>query len=193
MANRFILNETSYFGAGSREVLGGEIARRGYTKAFIVADKDLIEFGVVAKVTDTLGDFPYEIFAGFKANPTVTNVKEGVLAYMASGADFIIAVGGGSAIDTAKAIGIIINNPEFSDVVSLAGKKENLSSKTVEVVFSAIDNTGSVSQVSDAFVETYSGSQLFVRTKFKDYDIIKVVAKISVGEESQELIAIVER
>lgn len=81
----------------------------------------------------------------------------------------------------------------FSSLELKESKKENLSSKTVEVVFSAIDNTGSVSQVSDAFVETYSGSQLFVRTKFKDYDIIKIVAKISVGEESQELIAIVER
>jgi hypothetical protein len=81
----------------------------------------------------------------------------------------------------------------FSSLELKESKKENLSSKTVKVVFSAIDNTGSVSQVSDALVETYSGSQLFVRTKFKDYDIIKVVAKISVGEESQELIAIVER
>ena len=121
MANRFILNETSYFGAGSRETLATEIARRGYTKAFIVGDKDLVEFGVVAKVTDTLGDFPYELFSDFKANPTVTNVKAGVEAYKASGADFIIAIGGGSAIDTAKAIGIIINNPEFADVVSLEG------------------------------------------------------------------------
>ncbi len=121
MANRFILNETSYFGAGSREVLSGEIARRGYNKAFIVADKDLIEFGVAKLVTDVLGEFPYETFDGFKANPTVNNVKNGVAAYKLSGADFIIAIGGGSAIDTAKAIGIIINNPEFSDVVSLEG------------------------------------------------------------------------
>ena len=121
MASRFILNETSYFGAGSREVLSGEIARRGYNKAFIVADKDLIEFGVVAKVTDVLGEFPYVIFDGFKANPTVNNVKDGVEAYKAAGADFIIAIGGGSAIDTAKGIAIIINNPEFADVVSLEG------------------------------------------------------------------------
>ncbi|MBE6675162.1 MAG: lactaldehyde reductase [Ruminococcaceae bacterium] len=121
MANRFILNETSYFGAGSREVLSGEIARRGYSKAFIVADKDLIKFGVVKMVTDVLGDFHYVIFDGFKANPTVNNVKAGVEAYKSSGADFIIAIGGGSAIDTAKAIGIIINNPDFSDVVSLEG------------------------------------------------------------------------
>ena len=81
MANRFILNETSYFGAGSREVLAGEIARRGFKKAFIVADKDLIKFGTVKMVTDVLADFPYVIFSDFKANPTVTNVKNGVEAY----------------------------------------------------------------------------------------------------------------
>lgn len=121
MANRFILNETSYFGTGSREVLCDEIAKRGYNKAFIVADKDLIGFGIVGLVTDVLGDFPYEIFSDFKANPTVNNVKAGVKAYKASGADFVIAIGGGSAIDTAKAIAIIINNPEFGDVVSLEG------------------------------------------------------------------------
>lgn len=121
MANRFILNETSYFGAGSREVLSGEIARRGFKKAFIVADKDLIKFGTVKMVTDVLADFPYVIFSDFKANPTVTNVKNGVEAYKKSGADFVIAIGGGSAIDTAKGIAIVINNPEFSDVVSLEG------------------------------------------------------------------------
>ena len=121
MANRFILNETSYFGAGSREALISEITKRGYNKAFIVADKDLIGFGIVAKVTDVLGDFPYVIFSDFKANPTVNNVKAGVEAYKSSEADFVIAIGGGSAIDTAKAIAIIINNPEFADVVSLEG------------------------------------------------------------------------
>lgn len=121
MANRFILNETSYFGTGSREVLPEEIAKRGYKKAFIVADKDLISFGIVGLVTDVLAQFPYEVFSDFKANPTVSNVKSGVKAYKASGADFVIAIGGGSAIDTAKAIAIIINNPEFGDVVSLEG------------------------------------------------------------------------
>lgn len=121
MANRFILNETSYFGAGSREVLSGEIVRRGFKKAFIVADKDLIKFGTVKLVTDVLKDFPYDIFTDFKANPTVKNVKDGVEAYKKSGADFIIAIGGGSAIDTSKGIAIVINNPDFSDVVSLEG------------------------------------------------------------------------
>ncbi|MBQ3589801.1 MAG: iron-containing alcohol dehydrogenase, partial [Clostridia bacterium] len=133
MANRFILNETSYFGAGSREVLASEIAKRGYNKAFVVADKDLISFGIVALVTDVLGNFPYEIFSEFKANPTVTNVKAGVEAYANSGADFIIAVGGGSAIDTAKAIAIISNNPEFADVVSLEGVADT-KKKCVDII-----------------------------------------------------------
>ena len=102
MANRFILNETSYFGAGSREVLASEVAKRGYNKAFVVADKDLIKFGIVDLVTSALGEFPYVIFSDFKANPTVNNVKAGVEAFKASEADFVIAVGGGSAIDTAS-------------------------------------------------------------------------------------------
>lgn len=121
MANRFILNETSYFGAGSRSVLSGEISSRGFKKAFVVADKDLIKFGTVKLVLDAIGGIPYEIFSGFKANPTVTNVKDGVKTIKASGADFLIAVGGGSAIDTAKGIAIIANNPAFADVVSLEG------------------------------------------------------------------------
>lgn len=121
MANRFILNETSYFGAGARRELLGEIRARGFHKAFIVADKDLVKFGVVDMVTSTLDGFPYEMFTDFKANPTVTNVKNGLAAFKASGADFLIAIGGGSAIDTSKGIAIVANNPEFEDVVSLEG------------------------------------------------------------------------
>ncbi len=121
MANRFILNETSYFGAGARRELLGEIKSRGFKKAFIVADKDLVKFGVADMVTSTLEDFPYEMFTDFKANPTVTNVKNGLSAFKASGADFLIAIGGGSAIDTSKGIAIVANNPEFEDVVSLEG------------------------------------------------------------------------
>ena len=152
MANRFILNETSYFGAGSREALASEIAKRGYNKAFIVADKDLIGFGIVAKVTDALADFPFEIFSEFKANPTVNNVKGGVEAYKASGADFIIAVGGGSAIDTAKAIAIIINNPEFSDVVSLEGVADT-KKKCVDII--ALPTTaGTAAEVTINYVIT---------------------------------------
>ena len=152
MANRFILNETSYFGAGSRSELVNEIARRGYNKAFIVGDKDLVKFGVVAMVTDTMGDFPYELFSEFKANPTVNNVKAGVEAFKASGADFIIAIGGGSAIDTAKAIGIIINNPEFADVVSLEGVAPT-KNKCVDII--ALPTTaGTAAEVTINFVIT---------------------------------------
>ena len=152
MANRFILNETSYFGAGSREVLAGEIAKRGYKKAFIVADKDLISFGIVKLVTDVLGSFPYELFSGFKANPTVSNVKAGVDAYKASGADFVIAIGGGSAIDTSKAIAIIINNPEFCDVVSLEGVADT-KKKCVDII--ALPTTaGTAAEVTINYVIT---------------------------------------
>ena len=113
--NRIVLNETSYFGPGSRSVIPEEVKRRNLKKAFIVTDNDLVKFGVVKQVTDILEQaaIPYTTFAEVKQNPTVTNVKAGVKAYAASAADFIIAIGGGSPTDTAKAIGIITNNPEF--------------------------------------------------------------------------------
>ena len=95
MASRFILNETSYFGSGARKELKNEIAKRGFRKAFIVADKDLIKFGIVEMVTNEITGTSYEIFSEFKANPTVKNVKDGVAAFNVSGADFIIAIGGG--------------------------------------------------------------------------------------------------
>ena len=97
MINRFILNETSYFGCGARKEIYAEIKKRGYKKALLVADKDLVGFGTVKLVTDCLKEIPYDIFTDFKANPTVDNVKAGVQAFAASGADFLIAVGGGSA------------------------------------------------------------------------------------------------
>lgn len=123
MINRFVLNEISYFGPGAREVLPQEIKRLGLKKAFVTTDKDLLKFGVadkVLKVLDT-ASIPYDIFSEIKPNPTVSNVKAGVTAFATSGADFILAIGGGSSIDTTKAIGIISNNPEFTDVVSLEG------------------------------------------------------------------------
>jgi lactaldehyde reductase len=120
---RIILNEMSYYGAGSRSVLADEIKKRGFKKIFIVTDKDLLKFGVVEKVTSVLdaAKIDYTIFSNVKQNPTVAQVKEGVLAFSLSGADAIVAIGGGSPIDTAKGIGIISNNPEFADVVSLEG------------------------------------------------------------------------
>lgn len=133
MANRFILNETSYFGAGARKELSGEIRRRGFKKAFVVVDKDLVKFGVADMVTAELKGVSYETFTDFKANPTVKNVKAGVEAFNLSGADFIIAIGGGSSIDTAKGIGIVANNPEFADVVSLEGTAAT-ASKCVPII-----------------------------------------------------------
>ena len=123
MINRFVLNEVSYFGPGAREVLPQEIKRLGLKKAFVSTDKDLIKFGVADKVLSVLdkAGIPYVVFSDIKPNPTVSNVNAGVKAFAESGADFILAIGGGSSIDTSKAIGIITNNPEFSDVVSLEG------------------------------------------------------------------------
>ena len=123
MAQRIVLNGTSYHGAGAILEISNEMKARGFKKAFVCSDPDLIKFGVTAKVTDLLSkeNIPYEIFSEIKANPSVKNVQDGVEAFKASGADCIVAVGGGSSIDTAKAIGIIITNPEFADVKSLEG------------------------------------------------------------------------
>lgn len=123
MIHRFILNEVSYFGPGARKELPEVVKRLGKNKALIVTDAGLVKFGVAKMVTDVLDEagIPFKIFSDVKPNPTVSNVKNGIEAYKASGADFIIAIGGGSSIDTAKAVGIVINNPEFSDIVSLEG------------------------------------------------------------------------
>ncbi len=120
---RMILNETSYFGAGCRTQIAVEAIRRGFKKAFFVTDKDLIRFHIADKIIEVFekNDIPYELFSDVKANPTIANVQHGVEAFKNSGADFIVALGGGSAIDTAKGIGIVANNPEFADVKSLEG------------------------------------------------------------------------
>lgn len=135
MVNRFILNEVSYFGPGARKELPGVVARLGYKKALVVTDKGLMKFGVAKMVLDVLDEaaIPYEIYDEVKPNPTVTNVKMGVEACKKVEADFIIAIGGGSSMDTAKGIGIICNNPEFSDVISLEGVA-NTKKKTVPII-----------------------------------------------------------
>ena len=124
MVNRFVLNETSYHGAGAINSIADEIQNRGFKKAFVCSDPDLIRFGVTKKVTDVLDSakINYEIYSEIKANPTVSNVKTGVAAFKTSGADCIVAIGGGSSMDTAKAIGIIIANPEFEDVCQPGGR-----------------------------------------------------------------------
>mgnify|MGYP002726301151 FL=1 len=122
-AKRFMLNETSYHGFGAKDEVITEAKARGFKKALIVTDADLVKFGVVKKITDLLdkNNMAYAIYDKVKANPSVTVVKEGVEAFKKAGADYMIAIGGGSPQDTAKGIGIIINNPEFADVVSLEG------------------------------------------------------------------------
>ncbi|MBQ2378474.1 MAG: iron-containing alcohol dehydrogenase, partial [Clostridia bacterium] len=123
MANRFVANALSYHGKGAINEIPGIVSAKGFKKAFIATDPDLVKFGVVAKVTDLLdkAGMAYEIYSDIKPNPTIENVKNGVEAYKASGADYMITIGGGSPMDTGKAIGIIINNPEFADVRSLEG------------------------------------------------------------------------
>lgn len=123
MANRIVLNETSYHGAGAIAEIANEARARNFKKAFVCSDPDLIRFGVTKKVTDVLDEagLAYEIYSDIKPNPTIENVQTGVAAFKASGADYLIAIGGGSSMDTAKAIGIIIANPEFEDVRSLEG------------------------------------------------------------------------
>ena len=123
MSNRIVLNETSYHGKGAIQDIATEVKTRGFKKAFVCSDPDLIQFGVTKKVTDVLDNagFAYEIYSNIKPNPTIENVQTGVKAFKDSGADYIIAIGGGSSMDTSKAIGIIINNPEFEDVRSLEG------------------------------------------------------------------------
>ncbi len=120
---RIVLNETSYYGAGCRSVVADEIKKRGFQKVMLITDKDLVKFGVAAKVEEVLkgAEIPYEIFSDIKPNPTIKNVLDALAAFQASGADCIVALGGGSSIDTAKAVGIIHNNPEFKDVRSLEG------------------------------------------------------------------------
>ena len=124
MANRFVLNAISYHGKGAIQEIPGIIQGKGLKKAFIASDPDLVKFGVTKKVTDLLDQNgqAYEIYSDIKPNPTIENVKSGVEAYKKSGADYMITIGGGSSMDTGKAIGIIVNNPEFADVRSLEGE-----------------------------------------------------------------------
>ncbi|MCD7920490.1 MAG: lactaldehyde reductase [Clostridiales bacterium] len=123
MVNRFVLNGISYHGKGAIQEIPGLVQAKGLKKAFIASDPDLVKFGVTKKVTDLLdaAGMAYEVYSDIKPNPTIENVQTGVEAYKASGADYMITIGGGSSMDTGKAIGIIINNPEFADVRSLEG------------------------------------------------------------------------
>lgn len=154
MANRFVLNETSYHGAGAIESIAEEVQGRGYQKAFVCSDPDLVKFGVTQKVLDVLekANLAYELYSNIKPNPTIENVQTGVEAYKKSGADYIIAIGGGSSMDTAKAVGIIINNPEFADVRSLEGVAPT-KNKSVPI-FAVPTTAGTAAEVTINYVIT---------------------------------------
>ncbi|MDO4926722.1 MAG: lactaldehyde reductase [Turicibacter sp.] len=176
MANRIVLNETSYHGSGAIGHIVDEATRRGFKKAFICTDPDLVKFGVSAKVTSLLDEagLNYEVYSNIKANPTIENVQTGVSSYQASGADYIIAIGGGSSMDTAKAIGIIINNPEFSDVRSLEGVAPT---KNPSVPIIAVPTTaGTAAEVTINYVITdIEKKRKFVCVDTHDIPVIAVV------------------
>ena len=176
MANRFVLNETSYHGPGAIREIAGEVKGRGFKKCFVCSDPDLIKFNVTKKVTDVLENagIDYEIYSKIKANPTMENVQTGVAAFKASGADCIIAIGGGSSMDTAKAIGIIIENPEFSDVISLEGVAPT-TKKAVPII--AVPTTaGTAAEVTINYVITDTEkSRKMVCVDVHDIPVVAVV------------------
>lgn len=176
MVNRFVLNETSYHGAGAIKEIATEVKGRGFKKAFVCSDPDLIKFGVTKKVTDVLDDaeIDYEIYSEIKPNPTIKNVQTGVKAFKDSGADCIIAIGGGSSMDTAKAIGIIIKNPDFADVRSLEGVAPT-TNKCVPII--AVPTTaGTAAEVTINYVITDTEkNRKMVCVDPKDIPVVAVV------------------
>lgn len=176
MANRFVLNKISYHGKGAIAHIKEEVEARELKKAFICSDPDLIKFNVTKKVTDILdgAGLAYEIYSNIKANPTIENVQAGVEAFKKSGADYIIAIGGGSSIDTAKAVGIIVNNPEFADVRSLEGVAPT---KNDAVLTIAVPTTaGTAAEVTINYVITdVEKSRKMVCVDTHDIPLIAVV------------------
>lgn len=176
MANRMVLNETSYFGAGAIKEIVGELDKRGFKKTLVVTDPDLVKFGVTKKVTDLLdaAGKAYEVYSEVKANPTIANVNKGVATFKAAGADSIVAVGGGSAMDTAKAIGIISANPDFADVVSLEGVADT---KNPSVPIIAVPTTaGTAAEVTINYVITdEEKKRKFVCVDPHDIPVVAVV------------------
>lgn len=176
MANRIMLNETSYHGAGAISEIINEVKAHGFSKAFVCSDPDLIKFKITTKVTDLLekADYKYELYSDIKPNPTIENVKHGVAAFKASGADYIIAIGGGSSMDTAKAIGIIIANPEFEDVRSLEGVAPT--TKPCVPIIAVPTTAGTAAEVTINYVITdVEKKRKFVCVDPHDMPIIAVV------------------
>ena len=176
MSNRIVLNETSYHGAGCIKEIVGEVERRGLNKAFVCSDPDLVKFRVTDKVLDVLksANLAYQLYSDIKPNPTIENVQSGVTAYKKSGADYIIAIGGGSSMDTAKAIGIIINNPEFDDVRSLEGVAPT---KKPSVPIIAVPTTaGTAAEVTINYVITdVEKKRKFVCVDVHDIPVVAIV------------------
>lgn len=176
MVNRIVLNEMSYFGAGAISVIPEEIKSRGFKKALVVTDKDLLKFNVAKKVTDKLEEagIPYEIYDNIKPNPTIENVLTGVKAFADSKADFILAIGGGSSIDTAKCVGIVTNNPNFADVKSLEGVAAT-KNKSVPII--AVPTTaGTAAEVTINYVITDEDAvKKMVCVDPKDIPILAVI------------------
>ena len=176
MANRIVLNETSYHGAGAIKEIVNEVNRRGLNKAFVCSDPDLVKFKVTDKVLDVLksADLAYELYSNIKPNPTIENVQTGVEAFKKSGADYIIAIGGGSSMDTAKAIGIIIANPEFADVRSLEGVAPT---KNPSVPIIAVPTTaGTAAEVTINYVITdVEKKRKFVCVDVHDIPVVAIV------------------
>ena len=176
MANRIVLNEKSYHGEGAIKEIVNEVKSRGLKKAFLCSDPDLIKFGVTGKVTSLLDEanLEYEVYSNIKPNPTIENVQSGVEAYKKSEADYLIAIGGGSSIDTAKAIGIIANNPEFEDVVSLEGVAPT-KNKSVPII--AVPTTaGTAAEVTINYVITdVEKNRKFVCVDTNDIPVVAIV------------------
>ena len=176
MVNRIVLNETSYHGSGAIKEIVTEVKSRGFKKAFLCSDPDLIKFGVTGKVTSLLDEagLNYEVYSNIKPNPTIENVQTGVSAFKSSEADYIIAVGGGSSMDTAKAIGIIINNPEFEDVKSLEGA-ESTKNKSVPII--AVPTTaGTAAEVTINYVITdVDKNRKFVCVDIHDIPVVAII------------------
>lgn len=174
--NRFVLNETSYHGAGAIQAIPGEVKKRGLKKAFVCSDPDLVKFKVTDKVLAVLekAGIPYTLYSDIKPNPTIENVQSGVAAFKASGADCIIAIGGGSSMDTAKAIGIIIANPEHEDVRSLEGAVDT---KNPSVPIIAVPTTaGTAAEVTINYVITdVEKNRKFVCVDPHDIPVVAVV------------------
>ena len=174
MANRFVSNAISYHGKGAIQEIPGLVAAKGFKKAFIATDPDLVKFGVTKKVTDILdaNGMAYEVYSDIKPNPTIENVQSGVAAYKASGADYMITVGGGSSMDTGKAIGIIINNPEFADVRSLEGVAPTKNRTVYTIAVPTTAGTGS--EVTEYAVVTDLAKG--VKYPLADYELLPDMA-----------------